>query len=500
MPPRRQNDLRSRCLQILHGTHVLLADQLRWSQQRSIKIDCGQSKFGPVITHRAPDYRCAASNPANEFTKRQNVSNRVRFGTSTMNLKFICCANFLATVLVSTLTVNAASDWPEFRGPTGQGLSTATNVPLSWSATSNIAWKVAIPGEGWSSPVLLDGKIYLTSALNESNNVSLRALCVNARDGHLEWNTEVLQPDASSVKAIHSKNSLTSPTPVVRDGRLYVHYGHMGTAALDLTGKVLWRQTTLKYPPTHGNGGSPMLLGDQLIFSCDGGPNPFVVALDAVTGVIRWKTPRNTTASRKFSFSTPLAIDVNGETQIISPGSGFVGAYNPKDGVELWRVRYGEGYSVITRPVYAHGLLFVSSSYDRPVLYAIKPAGAKGDATDTHVSWTHVKGVPNAPSPLVVGDELYFVSDGGIATCADARTGNVHWNERLGGGYSASPAYAEGRLYFQSEEGVGTVLKAGKTFEVLSKNEIGERSLASIAVTDNAILLRSKSHLWRIEN
>lgn len=417
-----------------------------------------------------------------------------------MNLKAICSGSVLASTLISSLTANGANDWPEFRGPTGQGLSTATNVPISWSATSNIAWKATIPGEGWSSPVLVDGKIYLTSALNESNNVSLRALRVNAHNGHIEWNTEALQPDTSSTKELHPKNSLASPTPLVRDGRLYVHFGHMGTAALDLNGKVLWRQTALKYSPTHGNGGSPTLVSDRLIFSCDGGPDPFVVALDANTGTVRWKTPRKTTASRTFSFSTPLAIDVNGTTQIISPGSGFVGAYNPKDGAELWRVRYGEGYSVITRPIYAHGLLFVSSSYDRPILYAIKPSGAKGDATDTHVAWTHAKGVPNAPSPLVVGDELYFVSDGGIATCLDARTGNVHWNERLGGGYSASPVYADGRLYFQSEEGVGTVLKAGRTFEILSKNEISDRTLASIAVTDNAILLRSKSHLWRIGN
>lgn len=417
-----------------------------------------------------------------------------------MNLKSICSRSFSLAAFLGALTANAANDWPEFRGPTGQGLSGATNVPLNWNATNNIAWKAAIPGEGWSSPVLVDGRIYLTSAVNDSNSISLRALCVNARDGRIEWNEEVFEPDPGATQAIHKKNSLASPTPIVRAGHVYVHFGHMGTAALDLNGKNLWRQTSLKYPPTHGNGGSPALIGDQLIFSCDGGPDPQVVALDVNTGAVRWKTPRNTTAARRFSFSTPLAIDVNGATQIISPGSGFVGGYNPKDGAEIWRVRYGEGYSVITRPVFAHGLLFISSSYDRPVLYAIKPAAAKGDVTETHVAWTHAKGVPNTPSPLVVGDELYFVSDGGIATCLDARTGTVHWNERLGGGHSASPVFAEGRLYFQNEEGIGLVLKAGKTFEVLARNEIGERTLASIAVTDNAIFLRSKSHLWRIGN
>ncbi len=284
----------------------------------------------------------------------------------------------------------------------------------------------------------------------------------------------------------------------MRDGRVYVHFGHMGTAALDLAGKILWQQTTLKYPPMHGNGGSPALAGDSLVFSCDGATDPFVAALDANTGKVLWKTPRNTPAKNQFSFSTPLVIEVDGVSQAIIPGSGFVGGYDIKDGRERWRARYGEGYSVITRPVFAHGLLFVTSSYNRSGLYAIKPVGAKGDVTDTHVAWSYSKGIPNISSPLVVDDELYCVSDSGIATCLDARTGTLHWSERLGGGFSASPVLAEGRVYFQNEEGVGTVLKAGKTFEVMAKNNLGARTLASPAVTDNTIFLRSQSHLWRI--
>jgi outer membrane protein assembly factor BamB len=392
----------------------------------------------------------------------------------------------------------AANDWSEFRGPTGQGLSTAKNVPIHWNATSNVVWKTAIPGEGWSSPVLVDGKIYLTTAVTDSTNTSLRALCVNANDGRIQWNVEVLKPDPDAAREIHKKNSLASPTPIVRDGRVYVHFGHMGTAALDLSGKILWQQTTLKYSPMHGNGGSPALVGDALVFSCDGETDPFIVALDAKTGAVRWKTPRTGTASRLFSFSTPLAIEVDGATQIISPTSGFVAAYDPKDGREIWRARYPEGFSLITRPVFAHGLLFISSSFMRPAVYAIKPAGAKGDVTDTHIAWSYPKGAPNTPSPLVVGDELYFVSDSGIATCLNARTGGLHWSERLGGGFSASPVLAEGRIYFQNEEGVGTVLKAGKSFEVLARNDLGERTLASPAVTDNTLFLRSKSQLWRI--
>jgi outer membrane protein assembly factor BamB len=393
---------------------------------------------------------------------------------------------------------SVAKDWPEFRGPSGQGHSPAKNVPLHWNAASNVVWKTAIPGEGWSSPVLVDGKIFLTTAVTDSTSASLRALCVNANDGRIQWNVEVFQPDPGAMQAMHQKNSLASPTPVVHDDRIYVHFGHLGTAALDVSGKILWRQTELKYSPMHGNGGSPALVGDQLVFSCDGETDPFLVALDAKTGKVRWKTSRNSTAARLFSFSTPLAIEVDGATQVVSPTSGFVAGYDPKDGREIWRVRYPEGFSIITRPVFAHGLLFISSSYMKPVLYAIKAAGAKGDVTGTHLVWKHEKGAPNTPSPLVVGDELYFVSDSGIATCLDARTGKLHWSERLGGGFSASPILAEGRLFFQNEAGVGTVLSAGKIFEVLAKNDLTARTLASPAVTDNTLFLRSQSHLWRI--
>ena len=389
------------------------------------------------------------------------------------------------------------TEWPQFRGPTGQGLSAAVQVPVAWSATEHVAWKVEIPGRGWSSPVLSRGRLYLTAAVGEAAK-TLHALCLDAADGRVLWDTEVFHPDAASVAAMHQKNSPASPTPIVTADRLYVHFGHMGTAALDLAGKVVWHQNGLAYAPVHGTGGSPILAGDALIFSGDGAKDPFVAALDAVTGAVRWKTPRNTPAKKPFSFSTPLAIEVGGKTQIISPGSGFVGGYDVQDGRELWRVCYGEGYSVIPRPVFAHGLLFVSSSFDAPVLYAIKPDGAAGDASATHVAWSSRKAAPHSASTLVLGDELYFVSDAGIATCADARTGDVRWSERLGGGFSASPFAAEGRVYFQNEAGVGFVVKAGKTYELLATNDLSERTLASPAVADGALFLRSETHLWKI--
>ena len=407
---------------------------------------------------------------------------------------------FLATTLLSlasTVLHAGETEWPQFRGPTGQGLSAAVDVPVEWNATTHLAWKVALPGRGWSSPILAKGRLYLTAA-REGADTTLHALCLDAADGRTLWDTEVFQPDPASVRALHQKNSPASSTPVVAGGRLYVHFGHMGTAALDLAGKVLWRQNALTDPPVHGAGGSPIFADDALVFSGDGERDPFVAALEAATGAIRWKTPRNSPAKKQFSFSTPLAIEVGGARQIVSPGSGLVAGYDARDGRELWRVRYGEGYSVVPRPVFAHGLLFVSSSFDSPVLHAIRPDGATGDATATHLAWTIRKGAPHTASPLVLGDEIYFVSDAGIATCADARSGEVHWSERLGGGFSASPVAAEGRIYFQNEAGVGSVVKAGPKYELLATNDLAERSLASYAVTDGAIFIRTEKQLWKI--
>jgi outer membrane protein assembly factor BamB len=272
----------------------------------------------------------------------------------------------------------------------------------------------------------------------------------------------------------------------------------MGTAGLDLSGKVIWTQTELSYAPVHGNGGSPALADDLLVFSADGASDPFIVALDIRTGKVRWKKPRNSPIRRTFSFSTPLVIGKRGSRQVISPASGFVGAYDLSDGSELWRVRYGEGYSVTPRPVFAHGLLFVATGFDKPSLLAIKAEGAAGDVTDSNVAWSTLRGAPHTPSVLVVGNEIYFVSDNGIATCADARTGKVHWNQRLNGTFSASPVYADGRIYFQSEDGVGYVVKSGTGFQLLSQNDLGVRTLASVAISSGALFIRSEADLWKI--
>jgi outer membrane protein assembly factor BamB len=399
----------------------------------------------------------------------------------------------------------AAQDWPQFRGPTGDGLSSTTGIPIHWTATEHVAWKTPIPGRGWSSPVLAAGRIYLTTATrdadpdDDSQAISLRALCIDAATGQIVWNVEVFRPDSAVARQMHTKNSLASCTPIIDGDRLYVHFGHMGTAALDSDGNIFWRQQRVTYPPVHGNGGSPALVDDLLVFSCDGASIPFIAVLDRTSGDVRWRTPRDTPARKTFSFSTPTVIEVDGASQIISAGSGFVGAYNPRDGREIWRVTYGPGYSVVPRPVFAHGLLFVCTGYDEPSLLAINPNDATGDATDDHIIWSRGKGAPLTPSLLVVGNELYSVTDNGVATCLDARSGDVRWTKRLGGDFSASPVGADGHIYFLNEEGTIYVIRAGKTYELLATNDLAERALASPAITNGAIIFRTESHLWRIE-
>jgi outer membrane protein assembly factor BamB len=370
---------------------------------------------------------------------------------------------------------------------------------LHWSDEENVGWKIRPTGAGWSSPVVVDNRVYLTGyKLTESDGLQLIAECFAADTGASLWKTTVIQSPQEG-PGIHRKNSQASPTPIVSDDRLYVHFGHHGTACLNLNGQVLWKQTDVKYAPVHGNGGSPALVNDLLIFSCDGASDPFLVALDRDTGEVRWKTERRTHAKKTFSFSTPLVVEFGGQTQVLSPTSGFLGAYNPKDGKEIWRAGYGEGYSVITRPIRFKDLVYVGSSYDRSVVHAIR-LGGKGDVTDTHTAWTQTRGGPNTPSMVVVGNELYFVADNGLATCADAATGEVHWYERLGGNYSASLFATDDRIYFQNEEGLGTVVRADKSFEILARNDLKERTLASYAAADDALFIRTESHLYRIGN
>jgi outer membrane protein assembly factor BamB len=411
-----------------------------------------------------------------------------------------CRAAAFLFVLNCTLSAVSAEDWPEFRGPTQQGHSTATGLPLEWSTEKNIVWKAELPGRAWSSPIVIADKIFVTDAVGAKDSAdphdtfSLRVMSLSAVDGKTLWDTEVFVVENPHLQGIHGKNSYASPTPVFEKGKIYVHFGHFGTACLDEQGKILWKAIAVPYNPVHGNGGCPVIVDDLLIYTVDAAAEPAVVALEKATGKLRWKSPRKSDAKRTFSFCTPLLIQVNGQPQLICPGSNVVSALNPKDGSEIWKVRY-EGYSVVPRPVYGHGLIFFSTGYDRPTLMAIKADGT-GDVTDTHVAWKLDKGAPLTPSPLLVGDDLYLVADKGLVTCLDARSGTVHWQERVSRQTSASPIFAEGRLYIQDEQGGGFVIKAGHKLELLGESTLDDKSLASPAISGKHLIIRTEHALW----
>jgi len=397
--------------------------------------------------------------------------------------------NGMKLLLLLLLLNLPLSDWPQFRGPTGQGHSDEQGLPLTWSETKNVRWKVAIPGRGWSSPVVQADRIWLTTATDEGK--SLRALSIDRNSGAILQNVEIFR--LKSPKLTNSKNSFASPTPVVDGERVYVHFGAYGTACLTQSGEIVWK-TRLEYDNgQHGTGGSPIVYEDLLIISCDGNDVQFVVALDKLTGKVKWKKSRE----GYQAYSTPLVVSLPGGDQVISPGAFRAVAYEPRSGKELWQVRYGEGFSSVPRPVYGDGLVFICTGFQQPSMLAVRLDG-KGDVTNSKVEWKLDRGVPLTASPLLVGNELYMVTDNGIATCVDAKTGKEYWRARVGGNHSASPIYADGRIYFLSEEGESVVIAPGQTLKHLTTNQLDGRTLASMAVSGGSIFIRSETHLYRI--
>jgi len=395
------------------------------------------------------------------------------------------------------------TDWPQFRGPGGQGLSEATGLPIKWSDKVNVRWKRSIAGRGWSSPVVRGEQIWLTTALRDGK--SLRAVRVDRESGEIAHDVEVFA--TADPPRIHPKNSHASPTPLLDGERIFVHYGAGGTACLSDDGEIVWKRQ-LVYYQHHGPASSPVLAGDSLIVVCDGFDGPFyekrrtldgvdekqfIVALDKQTGEPRWRRARH----GRHAYATPLVVTMNGQEQVVCPGGDQVTAYDPATGRELWHCGY-QGYSVVPRPVFGNGLIFVCTGYDVPSLLAIR-ANRSGDLTRSGIAWQTRRAAPLSASPILVGDEIYFVSDNGVANCADARDGTLHWQHRLGGNHSASPVAAEGRIYFTSETGVTHVVAAEKKYRLLAANRLPGKQLASPAVSGAALFVRTDDYLYRIE-
>jgi outer membrane protein assembly factor BamB len=409
----------------------------------------------------------------------------------------------------------AGTDWPELRGPWKNGHASAPGdteplgLPLTWSETENVAWKTPIPHRGWSTPAILDGRIWLTTATLDGHESF--ALCVDAETGQVLINKEVFHTDSPEPLG-NNVNGYASPSPVAEAGRVYVHFGSYGTACLDAaSGDVLWERRDLPCRHYRGPGSSPILFEDLLILSFDGVDQQYTAALNKNTGETVWRTDRSTEwddldedgkpkrdGDYRKAFCTPLVIEWDGKPQLVSLGAEAGFAYDPRTGNEIWKTHH-MGHSSSARPLFGHGHVFITTGHSQTELWAVRPGGA-GDVTDTHVTWRFTeRGVPKQPSPLLVDDLIFMVSNDGVVTCIEATTGQLVWTERIGGNFMASPIYADGRLYFCSMQGETTVLRAGRTSEILAENRLESGCMASPTVSGRALFLRTKTHLYRIE-
>jgi outer membrane protein assembly factor BamB len=407
----------------------------------------------------------------------------------------------MAAVLASTL--QAGDGWTEFRGPGGQGRSDAKGLPREWSETKNVVWKTALHGRAWSSPVVWGDQIWLTTATDAGTE--LFALCVDRETGKVLIDARIFEVK-DPIQLWRKYNTYASPTPAVEEGRVYVHYGHYGTACLATdSGKVLWARTDLPCNHFRGAGSSPILYRDFLIVTLDGYDEQYLVALDKKTGKTVWRADRNydfgtTDGDLKKAFSTPIVIEVAGKPQLITTAAKAAVAYDPMTGQELWKIRYGN-HSSGTRPLFGHGLVYISNGSPPTTLIAVRPDG-KGDVTATHVVWKWSKGVGQKPSPLLVDDLLYVAADaGGLFTCLDAKTGAQVWQERvIQRGQSASPIFADGVIYLFAEDGTSVALQPGREFKELARNKLDSGCMATPAVAGKALFVRTASHLYRIES
>jgi outer membrane protein assembly factor BamB len=408
----------------------------------------------------------------------------------------------LPLLLLAALTPaggDAAQNWPQFRGPHGDGKSDATGLPLTWSEKKNVVWKTAIHDKGWSSPVVWGDQVWLTTAREDGTR--LFAVCVDRNSGKVVHDVVVFAVEKPAF--CHPTNSYASPTPAIEEGRVYVHFGTYGTACLDTkTGKTLWERRDLHCDHFRGPASSPILYAGLLFVHFDGIDVQYLVALDKTTGKTVWRKDRGidyktTNPDLKKAYGTPAVITVEGKPQLISPAAAATTAYNPQTGQELWRVYHG-GMNVAAPPLSGLGKVFLCTGDGGLKLLAVRPTG-HGDVTATHIDWKHGQGVPSRSSPLLVGDLLFMVNEGGFASCVEAKTGREVWRERLGGQYWASPLYADGRLYFFSEGGVTHVGEAGRSWKKLAANKLDVGCMASPAVAGKALFIRTKTHLYRIE-
>ena len=425
--------------------------------------------------------------------------------------------SMLALALLALARPAARAAWPEVRGPwgdghvSGPGDTKLIGLPLHWSETNNVKWKTEIPYRGWSTPVVMGGQVWVTTATEDGHDFF--AICADAETGQIRFNEKVFHSDnPEPLGNGASMNCYATPSPAIEPGRLYVHFGSFGTACLDTgNGKVLWKRDDLRCRHYRGPSSSVVLFENLVILTFDGADVQYHVALDKQTGKNVWKTDRSVAwndedvpgpmakdGDLRKAHSTPLIVSIAGTPQMFSAGAKAAYAYDPRTGRELWKVQYAD-WSVAPRPLFDQGLVYFVTGLIKTELWAVRPGG-QGDVTDTHVAWKLKTHIGKYASPILVDGLIYTAAEESFVTCIDAAKGQVVWAERIGGKYAASPIYADGRLYFFSQQGTTTVLKPGRTFEAVATNTLANGFMASPAVSGKAFYLRTKTDLYRVES
>ena len=416
-----------------------------------------------------------------------------------MAVLLLCWLMIFSAVGLQTST---AENWPGFRGPTRQGISNEKNLPTQWSETSNIVWKTPIPGTGWSSPIVFDDKVFVTTATDEG--ASYRLLCLDRMTGKVLWDKQVLRQKPGHKQVL---NSYASSTPVTDGKNIYIVAFDGSIAAVSTEGETVWINRDFEYFSEHGLGVSPILYKELLIVTFDpssSGPDPklgwqrpwdkaVILALDKNTGKVRWEGKRGLS---RIAHVSPQILSAGGKDQLISSAGDAIQGFDPATGERIWTVS-SPGEGVVPSVVVGDGLIFTASGFGDSAIRVVR-AGGKGDVTKTHIAWESPDDVPKIPSMLYVKPYLYLVTEAGVANCLKAATGEVIWRERLGGRFSASPVWADGKIYFLSEKGTTTVIADGAEFKTLTENELNETCKASLAVSQGNIFIRSEENLYCI--
>ncbi len=435
----------------------------------------------------------------------------------------------ISLVLVITLLTSivdvSGGNWPQWRGPDGQGISTEKNLPTEWSASKNIKWKTPIAGRSHSSPIVWGNKIFVTTAIEglvvpgakaakhmmgdkeflhpdsigADRKHTFKVICLNAATGKILWKQNAFEGTPYDNR--HRKSSFAASTPATDGKYVYAFFGSEGLYAYDMSGKLAWKADLGKMGTVGmGTGTSPILHDNLVLMQCDedNGETSFIVALDKKTGKEVWKTPRKV----QVSWATPILVRTTKRAELITSGTESIVAYDPATGKELWRHK-GVESNAIPSPVANNEAVFLSAGFPAKIVMAIR-LGAAGDLTGSaNVVWKHSKGTAYVPSPILYGDYLYLTTDRGILTCLKAKTGELVYEGGrvpIPATFTASPVAFDGKILLTSEDGDTFMVKAGPKHEILGCNSVGEPVYASPAIADKRIFIRGEKNLYAIGN